>query len=103
MPLQDAEDAARVECDADTRHAIKALFSDATHRNAIDFIVHTLCGLNSLSLALPRDAAVMGWHAGRRFVATQLLDIVRQPIPEHIEPTPLRMTATERVRRRNAI
>lgn len=90
-----------IECPKEVRHAIKALFADPAHKVACDFIVAELCGQGLLSFTMPVEPAVLMHRTGRRYVAEQLLAIVRDPIPEPQEAQPRRMTATERARRRN--
>jgi hypothetical protein len=99
--LQQAEDAARVDCPDAVRHALKALWADPVHRMACDFIINQLSGVGRLTFALPVEPVAMGWHAGRRFVGLQILDIVTMPIPERAETQSRHSTMTERSRRRD--
>lgn len=100
MPSRgELEALARIECDTQTRHAIKALFADPAHKLACEFIVNELCGLALLHFTVPVEPAIMMHRAGRRYVGEQLLAIVRDPIPAPKQQEPRYTTATERVRR----
>lgn len=102
MPSRaELEALARIECDAETRRSIKAMFNDPAHKAAREFIVNELCGLGLLHFTVPVEPAVMMHRAGRRYVGEQLLAIVRDPIPERKERAPRYTTATERVRQQN--
>lgn len=65
------------------------------------FIVAELCGLTQLPMALPGEASVINWRAGRRYVGCYLEAARLMPADDPPPPEQRPRTMTERVRRGN--
>ena len=103
MPsLQELEADAQLQVPREIGRAIKALFADANHRVAVQFIVEQLCGRHRLSFvpSNPQAHDTMLWREGRRFVGETLTRIAEAPMEEETPPEPPARTMTERAERR---
>jgi hypothetical protein len=89
---------------ADIRAAARAMHEGAAsadqQKRLYRFIVHELCGISQLALALPAEESVANWRAGCRYPGLYLEFVRAMPVDDPPPAPPPARTMTERARRR---
>ena len=106
MHLKDLETGAHWAVPREPGSAIKALATGSAgphqQKIALDFILHSLCGVDRMSFLIVDDIPmVMAWREGRRYVGLVLRDIINEPMTDPEPPSlPRARTITESYNRR---